>query len=82
MIWARLAAAVSKLGQLLDELEDLLLPYESIPRAHLYHHWSGPLRITEEAETTIGMLSTFTALSCMWHAHSTPIQTSSLTSPA
>ncbi|KAK0624362.1 hypothetical protein B0T14DRAFT_517923 [Immersiella caudata] len=61
-IWARLAAAASDLPQFLDDLEDLLAPYESVPWDDVRISHDLPTQLTAAGRNTIGMLSTWTVL--------------------
>ncbi|KAK4450420.1 hypothetical protein QBC34DRAFT_437262 [Podospora aff. communis PSN243] len=61
-IWARLAAASSGLPQFLDDLEDLLVPYESVPWDDVRISNNLPTQLTPAGRNTIGMLSTWTVL--------------------
>ncbi|KAK0648125.1 hypothetical protein B0T16DRAFT_112819 [Cercophora newfieldiana] len=61
IMWARLAAAASDLPEYLNELEDLLLPYESVP----WEDIGGSARLlqpTALVDNIVAMLSAWTVL--------------------
>ena len=63
LVWARLAVAASRLPEFLDDLEELLLPYESVPW-EVVGSSSQPVQQTMAVTKIIGMLSTWTVLCC------------------
>lgn len=70
VVWARLAAATSHLPEFLDELEEVLLPYESVP-------WdenggsTRSLQLMVSVRNIVGMLSSSTVLCCKSHLSAT-----------
>ena len=63
LVWARLAVAASRLPEFLDDLEELLLPYESVPW-EVIENSNRLVQQTIAVTKIIGMLSTWTVLCC------------------
>lgn len=63
IIWARLAAAACQLPSLLGELEDLLFPYESVPREGIVQHGNS-VEIPATAKEVISVLNTWAVIGC------------------
>jgi len=61
MVWNRLAAGASQLHILLDELEELLVSYESVPWEDTVRR-RHPVEISRAGQNIIGLLSTWTVL--------------------
>ena len=63
IIWSRLASAAQQLPFLLAKLEDLLFPYESVPREGTVQHGDS-VELPDEAVEIIGVLNTWAILGC------------------